>query len=145
MGNIILTDSELVKLINEKNLNLGKDTSIELKNNDIIYNANNNAHKLIQISIKYEKKELDHNEIINDLQNAICEHFNLDLHNINFVSLNDEIAIFKIKFNQASESFLIIWDRHKYKDLNNSIKSFEELDNYKKLGNTQYYFRWLCD
>lgn len=101
--------------------------------------------------MQFKKREIENKDIIEYLQNLVCEHFNLNPCQVIYLSGGGEEIDFVVRFatnkkwqitvctyNRALENFRAISD--KIIDINiNDIY----IGIYRKLCNSCYYFRWF--
>lgn len=150
MNKIKLNQKQISELIINKKVALTENSSIEIYENEIIYNKNG--------KIRYATKmELEFGEIEQSdsfLQEIISEHFNIDKNQVITISSEPEDSEFKIRFTTNKEITIIVCPVNiaikntKILEENHNLKIDKmctQIGLYRKLGNSAYFFRIESD
>ena len=144
MQNIKLKEKQISELIKNKKIILNDNSSIEIYDDEIIYNKNGEIRYIKSINLEfYEAEKTD-----KFLQELICEHFNIETSQAIMISSTPEDAEFRIRFSPDKEVTIIICP------INIAIKNTQilmkksKIDSnasriglYRRLGDSCYFFR----
>lgn len=138
------------KLLQDKHLQVdyGESTSLEIYDNTLTFNDNGKIFRLYRADFEFHRQ--DGNDYWNslDLKNLVCNHFNLNPNEVVLHSKSPEEIVFKIRLISEKELILIMCPQN-YAISNsrelldtNDIEKGEQIEPYRQLGNTYYYFGW---
>ena len=126
---------------------------MELYNSKFVINKNGYLYKLKELDMSFEIEELPNKFVINFIQNLICKHLNLESYMVIFLKNEMSEYVFRISFFHGNQCYIIVSD---YMNVMQTMQSINDIKSeygageqqiglYKKLGNSQYYFRWVED
>ena len=146
MQNIELKEQQISELIKNKKIKLSVNSSIEIYNDEIIYNKNGEISYIKNINLSFNKAE----RTDDFLQELICEHFNIKASQTIMISSTPEDAEFKIRFSPDKEITIIICPvtvtirntqilfAGKIIKIDSDIS---QIGLYRRLGSSSYFFR----
>ena len=153
MKQIKLNSKQLSNFLTNKYFEISTNENLELYSGRFVINKNGYLYKLKEIDMSFEIEELPNKFVINFIQNLICKYLNLESYMVIF--LKDEMSeyIFRISFFHGNQCYIIVSD---YMNVMQTMQSINDIKSeygageqqiglYKKLGNSQYYFRWVED
>ena len=145
-----LNMNEITQFIKRKSIEISTNRILEIHNNKLVINSDGILYDVFSTDIHFEECNYNDRFKINFIQNLICEHLNLEPHNVIFTSKNKQEYLFDIKFK-----YKIIWNIIVCEGstaINNTKFTYDEFKDisskktniglYRKLGNSAYYFRW---
>lgn len=146
MKNIKLNERQISELIENKKVNLLKGSSIEIYNNEIIYNKDGEIKYATEINMQFYKS----GETDSFLQELICEHFNVNKNQVITICSEAEDGEFRIRFTPNNEITIIVCPVNiaikntKILEENNNLKidkMSSQIGLYRRLGSSAYFFR----
>ena len=148
MKNIKLNPKQIVDLINNKRVFLGSGEVVELLDDEIIYNNNGRISRLNNLNLKFSEPEEDNPF----LKKLLCEYFNCEPFEIICVEATIQDAEFRIRFSPEKELRIIVLTEAmaKYNLRNqldfdenyNDFVSKDRIGQYRRINNTNYFYRW---
>ncbi len=148
MKNIKLNPKQIVDLINNKRVFLGSGEVVELLDDEIIYNNNGRISRLNNLNLKFSEPEEDNPF----LRKLLCEYFNCETFEIICVEATIQDAEFRIRFSPEKELRIIVLTEAmaKYNLRNqldfdenyNDFVSKDRIGQYRRINNTNYFYRW---
>ncbi len=154
MKHIKLNAEQINKLLTKKHIQV-KSNHIEFLENTLIVNKNGFVSDVQSLTISYEDKNYECEQLIIILQKLVCEHLNLEPEQVLYQSgISTQDVVFRIKVVPDKDLALVVCSRsqatnsaseQETRELASSNRCFEQIGLYKRLGNSAYYFRWLDD
>lgn len=148
MKNIKLNQNQITELIKYKKTLISDNISIELYDDELVYNDNGNISSVISINLKYEENTKKNNYI----QQLICDHLHIEPHNVIINNLSPEDCEFRIRFTPQKELSMIvcpittaIYNSNLNKEERKIATKASYIGIYRRLGNSFYFFRWDSD
>ena len=152
MKNVNLNHYQTLSLLENKELTLENSNDIlEISENEIRLNHNGKTHKLLNANMVFVKKEDESHYFVGVIKRLLCEYLNIKPKEVNIKSIYDMEFIFTIHISQNCESRIYICPK-KYAlaktqkiDSEESYTDSIQIGNYKRLGSSDYFFRWLSE
>ncbi len=153
MKQIKLNSEQLSNFLTNKYFEISTNENLELYNSKFVINKNGYLYKLKELDMSFEIEELPNKFVINFIQNLICKHLNLESYMVIFLKNEMSEYVFRISFFHGNQCYIIVSD---YMNVMQTMQSINDIKSecgteeqqiglYKKLGNSQYYFRWIED
>lgn len=153
MKQIKLNSEQLSNFLTNKYFEISTNENLELYNSKFVINKNGYLYKLKELDMSFEIEELPNKFVINFIQNLICKHLNLESYMVIFLKNEMSEYVFRISFFHGNQCYIIVSD---YMNVMQTMQSINDIKSeygageqqiglYKKLGNSQYYFRWVED
>jgi hypothetical protein len=153
MKQIKLNSEQLSNFLTNKYFEISTNENLELYNSKFVINKNGYLYKLKELDMSFEIEELPNKFVINFIQNLICKHLNLESYMVIFLKNEMSEYVFRISFFHGNQCYIIVSD---YMNVMQTMQSINDIESecgteeqqiglYKKLGNSQYYFRWIED
>ena len=150
MNKIKLNQKQISELIINKKVTLTEFSSIEIYENEIIYNKNGKIKYATRMNLELGK--IEKSDAF--LQEIICEHFNINKNQVITITSEPEDSEFKIRFTTNKEITIIVCPVNiaikntKIREKNHNLKIDKmctQIGLYRKLGNSAYFFRIESD
>jgi len=153
MDKLKLNAEQVSRLLRDKYLVLDDCRTIEIYRESLIVNCNGEISNIDTLDMQFIEEEIEHREIIDNIQNLICEHLNLSPSEVIYSSGYGEEFVFKIRFAPCIEWGIVVCVKPRTFEnmqavcdypIDNKIDS-ENIGLYKRLGKSAYFFRWFED
>lgn len=151
MKKIKLNNFQLKNLLENDCLSLNENSVLQLVKNRLFLNVDGDIYNMINVDFHFKKQEIEHEFVVDDIKQLVCEHLNLDPSEVIFSDRHIGAFDFTVRFDVKNEWNIIVCDYSK------TIQNTRELSDetlipannanqiglYKRLGDSCYYFRWF--
>lgn len=152
MKNVTLNHYQMLSLLEDKELTFENfDNILEISENEIRLNLNGKIYKLLNANMTFEKQEIESNHSVRSIRRLLCEYLNLEAKEVIIKSVDDMEFVFHIRICPTLEVPILICDKFSAISNTKEMCNFEtkpdaeHIGIYRRLGNSDYYFRWLGD
>ncbi|MBQ9246046.1 hypothetical protein IJ182_07260 [bacterium] len=149
MEKLCLNTKQISELIRNNRVFIQNNTAVEIFDDEFILNCKGKITKSKSLSISFREM----NEPYSFLQALICEYFNFEYQNVICISASIEESEFRIRFSPQKELSIIVCPKalaiknteNIFEDDIQNHLSENQIGFYRRLGNSDYFFRWNED
>ncbi len=152
MKEINLNKYQMLSLIEDKELKLEDcDDILEISENEIQINHNGEIYKLFGAEMVFKKQQIEFDSLADELKEVICEYFNLEQKELRLKNVDNLEYVFTIRFSPNCESKIFVCPKNcavantKEMRIGEFDPDADQVGIYKRMGTSDYYFRWLGD
>lgn len=152
MKTLLLNNELINKLLKDRYLKLNSEEYVQILDNQIILNSGGELYNTDSLNINFQRREYKNNSKIKMLQNLVCNHLNLNPDDVICTADGDMETEFLVRFlpdieipiTICNESCACLNTNEMYSGSSSKpVISDDQIGIYRKLMDSQYYFRWI--